>query len=353
MNVRSSGSGSRGTADGAQQITAHSPFRKWAVFFLIGLPLLLTLWLISYAVMPAVPHDGQKITVVIPAQTGFIGIKNILTEAGVVRDDIRFAILARVLGSARGLKAGEYVFHAGLTPYQVLNILEKGKVVLRTLTIPEGSDIRRIADILAADGWVDRDRFLDLTKDVVLIKKFQIEAESLEGYLFPDTYYLTRENQNETGIIGMMVERFLHVYGDIRTEYGKDISMSRHEIITLASIVEKETARPEERPLIAGVFLNRLEKQMRLQADPTVIFGLGDFSGNLTRKDLTTPSPYNTYMIKGLPPGPICSPGRAAIEAVLDPAQEKFLYFVSKNDGTHYFSRTLAEHNKAVAKYQK
>lgn len=351
MNPNSPVTDSQNNAGRAKQETARRTFRKRAVWFLAVSFFLAALGLAAYAVRPG-PASGDT-AVIIPKKTGFAGIRRILAAAGVIDNDIRFTLLARLLGAANQLKAGEYIFHAGQTPYQILLTMEKGKTVQRPVTIPEGSDLRQIADILAAGGWVDRDRFLALTSDPALMKEFGITAASMEGYLFPDTYYLSRENQDEAGIIRMMATRFIEVYDDIRRKSPSETSLSRHEIVTLASIVEKEAAQPEERPIIAGIFLNRLRRNMRLQSDPTVKYGREDDSGRLTRQDLEAPVPYNTYYIQGLPPGPIASPGRAAIAAVLNPRGNDYLYFVAKNDGTHYFSKTLEEHNRAVARYQK
>jgi UPF0755 protein len=258
-----------------------------------------------------------------------------------------------LLGKANKLQAGEYAIAAGLRPHEVLSILQQGKVLYRPVVIPEGTELRSIADILATGGWIDRGRFLQLAHDPAYIRQLGVEADSLEGYLFPDTYYLSRGQLNEAGIIGMMVGNFQQVFADVMENGPQNpINMTPHEIITLASIVEKETGQPQERPMVARVFLNRLDRDMRLQADPTVRYATGKPEGPLTRSNLQEPSPYNTYLIKGLPPGPICNPGRAAILAVLQPAEGDYLYFVSKNDSTHHFSRTLQEHNRAVARYR-
>jgi len=334
--------------------TVRSAFRYWAVFFLLGLPVLMSLWMFVYAARPGPGRDGTDVAVIIPRRTGVAGIQQILAANNVLRDDIRFRLLARLTGKAQVLKAGEYIFAPGLTPYQVLQLLAEGKVVQRPVTIPEGVDLQKIADILAMDGWVDRDRFLALCRQPALIADMGLSVDSLEGYLFPDTYYLSRENQDEQTIIRMMVARFQKVYQEIYIAVPAHPSFSSHEIVTLASIVEKETGLDQERPLVARVFLNRLQKRMRLQADPTVLYGrASSVTGELTRQDLAIPTPYNTYVIQGLPPGPICSPGRAALMAVLQPAAGDFLYFVAKGDGSHSFSRTLAEHNRAVAKYRR
>ena len=310
------------------------------------------LWLWSYAVTPMPMREGANLHVLIPPKTSLAGIQNILAENGVIPPGRGFYFLARVSRLSQRLQAGEYLFSPGQTPDQILRVLAAGSTVRWSVTIPEGANIYQLADILAEGGWGERDLFLELVRDPDILARHGVRAASLEGYLFPDTYQLLR-GQNPREIIGLMVERGRQVRQELGDLRDNALGLSPHEVLTLASIVEKETAAPEERPLIAQVFLNRLQQSMRLQTDPTVIYGLADFDGNLTRKDLETPSPYNTYLINGLPPGPIANPGRAAPAAVLHPASESYLYFVSKNDGTHYFSRDLAEHNRAVLKYQK
>jgi UPF0755 protein len=338
----------------ATEKTVRHAFRYWAVFFVLGLPALVSLWMFVYAVLPGPGRDDTGVAVIIPRHTGVAGIEEILVTNDVIRADIRFRLLARLTGKAQVLKAGEYLFAPGLTPYQVLCLLAEGKVVQRPVTIPEGVDMKRIADILATDGWVDRDRFLALCRQRTLITDLGLHVDNLEGYLFPDTYYLSRENQDENGIIRMMVARFKKVYQEISAKVPGRQTLSQHEVVTLASIVEKETGLDQERPLVAQVYLNRLAKGMRLQADPTVLYGRAQSAtGDLSRQDLATPTPYNTYVIQGLPPSPICSPGRAALMAVLQPAAGDLLYFVARHDGSHYFSKTLAEHNRAVARYRR
>lgn len=200
-------------------------------------------------------------------------------------------------------------------------------------------------------GLVSAEAFLQAASDPGLIESLGIEGYPFEGYLFPETYNFPKGVTAEQ-IIKKMVDHFRSVFTPAWTERAHAMGFTIHQVVTLASIVEKETSKPEERPLIASVFLNRLKRRMRLESDPTVIYGIKDFDGNLTRKDLRTMSPYNTYRIKGLPPGPIANPGRASIEAVLYPSEEPYLYFVSKNDGSHHFSPTLREHNRMVRRYQ-
>jgi len=307
-------------------------------------------------------------------------IGTLLAAQGVLRNDIRYLTYLRLSGLGEKLKAGEYAFAPGITPPQVLAKIARGEVVRHPVTIAEGLRLTQIAAIFAQDGWVDPALFLALAQDTAFIRSLGLnmdegmEINSLEGYLFPDTYLMVRDEApastvpteptgkpqelqksqgtREEKLIRHMVQRFEEVWASLpKTEQA---GLSRHQVLTLASVVEKETGQAQERPLIARVFLNRLELGMRLQSDPTVIYGLGDaFSGNLRRKDLRTPSSHNTYVIPGLPPGPICSPGRAALAAVLAPAQSNALYFVSRNDGSHVFSTTLAEHNRAVNTYQR
>jgi len=310
------------------------------------------LWLWSYAVTPLPVREESELQVLIPPKTSLAGIERILAESGVIPPGRGFYVLARVSRLSQRLQAGEYRFSPGQTPYHILRALAAGATVRWSVTIPEGSNIYQLADILSRGGWGERELFLELTRDPEIMARHGVRAASLEGYLFPDTYQLVR-GQNPREIIALMLERGRQVRQELGDLRDNPLGLTPHEVLTLASIVEKETGAPEERPLIAQVFFNRLRQGMRLQTDPTVIYGLTDFNGNLTRKDLQTPTPYNTYMISGLPPGPIANPGRAAIVAVLQPAPTSYLYFVSKNDGTHYFSNDLAEHNRAVFKHQK
>jgi len=309
------------------------------------------LWLWSYGVTPA-SIAGANLHVLIPPKTSLAGIERILAENGVIPPGRGFYCLARISGLSKRLQAGEYLFTPGQTPLQILRTMAHGSTVRWSVTIPEGANIYQLAEILAQGGWGERKLFLKLVRDPEILALHGVRAKSLEGYLFPDTYQLMR-GQDPREIIALMVDRGRQVRRELGDLSNTPQGLSPHEVLTLASIVEKETGVPEERPLIARVFLTRLRLGMRLQTDPTVIYGLTDFDGNLTRKNLETPTPYNTYLNNGLPPGPIANPGRAAIAAVLYPASDSYLYFVSKNDGTHYFSRDLAEHNRAVAKYQK
>jgi len=341
---------------------------------------IIRLWAYAHAPGPSV--DNQDIIITIAAGTDFKSIRNTLLDHRVITHGHYFDALARLLGVTQKIKAGDYRFSPDRTPLTILEKLVSGDIFLWPLTIPEGLTIAQIAAQLEAAGRGHADRFLALAKDRNFIKSLDLgEVASLEGYLFPDTYHL-QGSQDEAAILRMMTLRMTSV---LSTAYESEtttaqnrltefpeverlgVRLTTHQILTLASIVEKEAARPEERVMVAAVLLNRLRKGIRLQADPTVIYGIANFSGNLTRVDLRTDTPYNTYRIKGLPPGPITNPGRQAIEAVLLPPEllrerfpdldwqdrNRYLYFVSRNDGTHHFSKTLAAHNQAVARYQK
>jgi len=274
-----------------------------------------------------------------------------LESKGLITNKTIFMLWTRLMGNSRQIKAGEYLLSSDMAPIRIMEILTKGVIITYPVTIPEGFSIEQIGDILAANVLADKTRFISLTHEPGILQKYGISSPSLEGYLYPDTYQFGK-GLSPALIIDVMVKRFWEIMEPHRKQI-EALGMTVEEVVTLASIVEKETGRAEERPVIASVFLNRLRKGMRLDSDPTVIYGINDFTGNLTRKDLLVSTPYNTYVIRGLPPGPIANPGLGSIKAVLYPAETDYLYFVSKNDGTHYFSSTIEEHNRAVWIYQK
>lgn len=317
-------------------------------------------WFWQYTLQPGPSTRTVATTVEIPVGTGLLGITKILVQAGVIQEDFRFLLLAKLMGAARQLKAGEYAFAPGLSPRAVIMELRSGKTIPRTITLPEGYNLYQAAEAITAGGWGGREEFQQLVADPAFIASFGLSAATLEGYLFPDTYFFEK-GTGLRSIVTAMVRRMRRVLDEEIAKQGQaGIGSGRekkvfspHEVLILASIVEKETALPAERPLVAKVFLNRLQVGMKLQTDPTVIYGLAKFGAPLTRSDLDTPTPYNTYAIQGLPVGPICNPGRSAIAAVLNPAADDYTYFVSQNDGSHYFSKTLNEHNQAVARYRK
>lgn len=275
-----------------------------------------------------------------------------LEEEGVVRFPLLFVSVARLLGRDRSVRAGEYRFQTSMSPRDVLHMLCRGTVVLHKVTVPEGLTVRQIATLLEAKRLAPREEILAVSRDTGFIGAFGFEGDTLEGYLFPDTYHFAM-GLSPGELLKAMIRRFQAVYGLEMRARQAETGRSLHEVVTLASIVEKETSCKEEKPLVASVVVNRLRKGMPLQCDATVIYGIKDFDGNLTRKHLRTANPYNSYLNKGLPPGPICNPGLDSLKAALYPADTSYLYFVSRNNGTHVFSPTLVEHSRAVEKYQK
>jgi UPF0755 protein len=304
-----------------------------------------------YADTPANVNTTQNVIVdVRPGQT-LRTTADILQQSKLIKSRLKFILIARVKGLDKHLKAGEYLLSATMPPRQILEIMVKGAVNLHKLTVPEGYNIPQIAVLVENAKFGSKVDFIKTATDTALASKSGIEAATFEGYLFPDTYFFPREVAMDQ-IISTMLNRFWSVFTTEWKMRAKDLGFTVHQIVTLASIIEKETGTAFERPIISSVFHNRLKKKMRLESDPTVIYGIKNFDGNLTRKHLGTDTPYNTYKIKGLPIGPIANPGRDSLEAALYPEKSVFIYFVSKKDNTHYFSTNLNEHNQAVRKYQ-
>ena len=278
-----------------------------------------------------------------------------LRRKNLIKSDWAFVWMGRLAGSDRKIIPGEYELRGGMDPSAILEKIVRGEVIQYTVTIPEGFSVSQIADVLHEQRLADREEFLRCAGDPVFIQTLSLavdhRVDNLEGYLFPDTYQFARHVAPER-LIATMVSRFKQTVTEEHRRRALELGLSMHQVVTLASVIEKETARPDERTLISGVFHNRLQKKIPLQSDPTVIYALNAFDGNLRKNDLSIESPYNTYRVVGLPPGPIANPGNAAIHAALHPAPTEYLYFVSRNDGSHEFSETLAEHNRAVKKYQ-
>ena len=298
----------------------------------------------------------EKVVFLLEPGVPFKQIIKRLEEQKLIDNQFSLLVFAKVTGWDRKMRHGEYALNRGMTAFQILETLASGKSILYQITFPEGANMYDIANQLEEKGFFKAKDFLDLAKNPVEVKALIGEDRtSLEGYLFPETYSLTRFTTLKE-LVGAMVRRFRTVYDEVLAEMGGKITMPRHELVTLASIIEKETGAPEERPLISSIFHNRLKIGMRLQTDPTIRYGILDQTGqakmNITKKDLLTPTLYNTYTIKALPPGPIANPGREAIHAAMKPAESKYLYFVSRNDGTHVFSENYGGHQKAVQNFQ-
>ena len=296
------------------------------------------------------PGDPPRV-VYFARGSGARQIAGALAEAGIVHSRWAFLGLAILRGEVRRLKPGEYRFALPAALDDVLAQVADGRMVVHAVTVPEGFTVRELAARLAGEGLADAARVQALVQDPALIRRLRLDEPSLEGYLFPDTYRLTR-GMTEEEILGLMVARFREVFGAPEERKAQTLGLDRHAIVTLASLIEKEARVNGERPLISAVFHNRLRRHMALQADPSILYSFPEKRGRLTRADLRQPDPYNTYTNEGLPPGPIANPGMASIQAALEPAAVSYLYFVAKQDGTHVFSRTLAEHVRAVRRYR-
>jgi UPF0755 protein len=291
----------------------------------------------------------------IPSGTSSAEMGRRLAAAGVVRDALSFRVAVWWSRQGRALKAGEYRFTKPMTAFDVVSMIAGGQVYTQRLTFPEGLTIAEMSRLYESRGFGAAADFVAATQQPALIADLDPRAKDLEGYLFPDTYVLSRHESAAPKLVAVMVARFRSVYEPALRRRAEAEGLSTREVVTLASLVEKETGKDDERPIVAAVYRNRIRVGMGMQADPTVVYALekaGRYDGNIHRADLAFDSPYNTYRYPGLPPGPIASPGRASLEAALSPAAVDYLYFVSRNDGSHVFARTLAEHNRNVQRFQ-
>ncbi len=303
------------------------------------------------------PYKGYAASeqlVDIPPGSGTNEIGRRLVEGGFVRDLFIFRAAMWWAGGCLSLKAGEYRFAEPMSASQVIDKLARGEVHARRITFPEGLTIIDMSKIYEQRGFGPASEFVAAAGNVELIAGVDPQAPDLEGYLYPETYAIPRGTP-AAKLIALMVERFRAAYTDDLHAQAEAQGLTAREVVTIASLVEKETAQESERPLVAAVYRNRMKLGMGMQADPTVIYALqkaGKYDGNIRRADLQFDSPYNTYKYAGLPPGPIASPRKASLAAALAPADVPYIYFVSRNDGTHVFASTLAEHNKNVREFQ-
>ena len=335
------------------RLPAFNRIVKWfflTVLALIASGLLFGGFLVAH-IFRATSDNSQPVELRVEQGEPFSAVVRKLRAQRVIPNEKLFSLWARLTGSDKKIQWGVYRFDPSLAPQEVLHRLVTGKRVFFMVTIPEGLTIKEIAELLAKMQIADREKFLAAAADPELLTTLGLLDKGLEGYLFPNTYQFTPMT-SEREIILTMAEQFRKASEPIWAQLGSGHNLNRHEIITLASIIEKETGVEAERPWISAVFHNRLKRNMALQSDPTVIYGLKEFDGNLTRKDLKDQNPYNTYRIPALPPGPICNPSLASIKAALQPADVPYLFFVSKNDGTHIFSQDLESHNQAVRTHQ-
>ena len=297
--------------------------------------------------------DGKVVrNISLPAGASVKKLANELEKQGIIRSARHFVLASRLSGEAKRFKAGNYSLSNAMTTTAILRKIANGETDFRRFTLPEGYSMYQAAELLQKQGIMTQEVFLDACRDKKLLTTLGIKGSSAEGYLFPATYDLAHDEEPER-LISQMTAYFEKMYSQISVGVPQTVGMSRHEVVTLASMIEKEAVFPAERPMIASVFQNRLKLGMRLQSDPTAVYGVKTFGWTVTKADILRPSPYNTYLNAGLPPGPIGNPGADALRAVLYPAKTPYLYFVARRDGTHQFSRTLEEHNQAVRKYLK
>ena len=308
----------------------------------------LLVWLVF---TPGPALEAGPLVVDIPAHEGLLGIADRLADAGVVRSRAAFIALSAARGSVRRLKAGEYEVPRDASTIDVVGLLESGRVRQHIVLHPEGATISELARVMETARLAPADDVIRAAHDPEVLKTLGVNAPSLEGYLFPDTYQFVRGMSVEE-MLGRMVQRTRSRLTAERLAKAKTLGLDAHGLLTLASIIEREAVDPDEQRLISAVFWNRLHLDMPLQADPTVQYAVAKERRTLTRADLATDNPYNTYVRRGLPPGPIASPGLPAIDATLDPAPVKYLYFVARDDRRHTFSTTMGEHNVAVSRYR-
>lgn len=327
---------------------------KRILFFSIILLLFFISWFTAEFISPPRSPSGSLI-LEIEKGTPARDIAQQLKEQQVLSKKWPFMVGYTLFFSSQSLKAGEYQFQVPLSPKEVLKKLTQGQVYLHPVTVPEGLTIQEMAPLFHSTLSVEPDEFLKAASNTQIISSIDSKAEDLEGYLYPETYHFPK-GTSAKGIVAAMIAQFKETFTSSWQHRAQKIHMSVRETVTLASLVEKETAVPEEKPLVSAVFHNRLERGMKLDCDPTIIYALkknNEFEGRLRSKDLELDSPYNTYVYGGLPPGPIANPGKESLKAALYPADVPYLYFVSKNDGSHHFSRTFKEHQRAVNKYQR
>lgn len=332
------------------------------IFGAIGLIILIGVlfWetlLVGFISSPQSAQDEgmiEPIILEVPKGSTLTGVSLNLEKLGLIRSSFLFRVYAKIKGESHGLKVGEYEIPGNSSPREILQILTSGKSRMYSVTFPEGANIFEMADALEQTGQYSGLEFLKKVRDPRFVQtQLGQSYPSLEGYLFPETYHYTKYTQLDE-LIRSMVVRFEKVYAEVSQGYQG--AMTRHQIVTLASVIEKETGAPEERPLISSVFHNRLKKKMRLQSDPTIIYGYWAEAGkplrNIRKSDILKPTPYNTYTVRALPKGPIANPGKEALRATMFPKVSDYLYFVSRNDGTHVFTTNYKDHLSAVKSFQ-
>jgi UPF0755 protein len=290
--------------------------------------------------------------VLVPKGSRLPEVVGILREGGILPHPLAFRALVLLTFSGRRLHYGEYAFPTPPSAFEAWRKLVRGDVIKYEVTVPPGANLYDVAKLLEEKNLATAEAFLATAASPAVLGRLEIPGESAEGYLFPDTYILVKPVTPEE-ILEFMVRQFRRKVPPDAEKRAKEAGLSLHQVVTIASIIEKETGVEEEKPIVSAVIRRRLALGMPLQMDPTVIYGVKRFDGTVTRKDLRTAGPYNSYLNRGLPPGPIANPGLAALAAALNPSKAEYLYFVSRNDGSHTFSRTLPEHNRAVERFRR
>jgi UPF0755 protein len=305
----------------------------------------------AYEMLVPVQNANKNNEIVIPMGATYRQVADILWNEKLIRDKKVFLLLGRLTGADRKIRAGYYSIWSNMSPLDIFKVIRKGHIIEYEIRILEGDSLLDMADAFSKTGIVTAEDFMKLSKDPSFLSSYEIESPSMEGYLFPDTYMIPKGVSAEEAV-GSMIDKMREKFNEKIIARMAELGMSENEVLTLASIIEKEAVIDSERPVISAVYHNRLRKNMPLQADPTSIYGIKSSKERITKKDLQRKTPYNTYMLKGLPPGPIASPGLKSIIAALYPADVPYLYFVASDDRTHHFSATIGEHEKAVRVYR-
>lgn len=326
---------------------------KWGIYLIPAVILVIGIVYIGFLFTP-IKLSGQQEYIYLFIENGMTPrqIANALQQNNIIRNPSHFLIATRLTGLSTSLKAGHYSFSNEKNTWQLLQKLSRGEVTYTRVTIPEGMRATQIASILREELHIDSTMFVSYVFNPELARELEIDARSLEGYLFPDTYYFN-QNASELQMIEQMVQQFKTVYTQDFHKQANALDMTMHEIVTLASIIEGEAVIDEERPIISALYHKRLDRGMRLQADPTIQYIIKNGPRRLLNTDLEIDSPYNTYIYAGLPPGPVNNPGEACIRAALYPADVNYLYMVANGDGSHTFSTNMDSHLKAKARFDR
>jgi len=323
--------------------------KKNILIIFLGISLMMASYAAFELLVPA--QNVKNIEIEIPRGATFRQAVEILSRDNLIRDKKIFLLAGRLSNADRRIRAGYYSIWDNMSPLAILRLLRSGQIIEYEIKIVEGDSLGEIAEAFASAGITTKQDFMKLSVDADFLASYEIEAPSFEGYLFPDTYKIPKGIRLEDAV-GMMIDKMREKFSDELQAKADQMGMSENEVLTLASIVEKEAVEDSERPLISAVYHNRLIKGMLLQADPTSVYGIKSSREKITRSDLTRKTAYNTYLVKGLPPGPIACPGLKSIEAALSPARVPYLYFVSRDNRYHQFSTTIAEHMDAVKLYR-